>query len=105
MACWSSSFFRRHHYKQHSCIAGAIPPPGPVVSEVGGKNSGVKYQWFKDGSPIPGKNSPTLILDKATEYHAGNYQLLATEKGVSHFSKEIPVTIVESLKPLVDHRK
>lgn len=82
-----------------------IPPPGPVVSEVGGKNSGVKYQWFKDGSPIPGKNSPTLILDKATEYHAGNYQLLATEKGVSHFSKEIPVTIVESLKPLVDHRK
>jgi len=37
-----------------------------------------RYQWRRDGRPVPGANKPELVLDPLTPEHAGRYDVVVT---------------------------
>jgi hypothetical protein len=55
------------------------------------------YQWFKDGQPISGANSPTLDLGPVTSQNAGSYQVLVTDGQSSVETKAFDLEPVEDL--------
>jgi hypothetical protein len=51
------------------------------------------YQWFKDGSVLPGATSSTLTLPVVTEASAGSYRLVATNPAGSAQSSAASLTL------------
>src|SRR5581483_8469774 len=44
-------------------------------------NYGERYQWFRNGTPVPGATQPTLGFEKVEIKDAGNYSCAITGDG------------------------
>lgn len=51
---------------------------GDRVTLVAGTTNALGYQWFRDGSPVPGATNETLILGSIRFADAGGYRLVAS---------------------------
>lgn len=55
-----------------------------------------RYQWYKDGLPLTGENSSTLIIDPFVGANVGNYNCMAYNNlGGYVFSEEATVTLAD----------
>ena len=52
------------------------------------------YQWYRNGSPLPGQSGTVLRIPSATAADAGNYRVRVSNLGGSIFSDTITLTIV-----------
>jgi len=55
-----------------------IYPTGSVHMAVTATGGGLKYQWYKNATPIPGQNAAILNLTGATAAAAGSYSISVT---------------------------
>lgn len=53
----------------------------------------VSYQWFKDGVPIPGATSATLVISNAQTSNLGSYRVIVTGTGGSVQSTAVALTV------------
>lgn len=77
--------------------ASASPCPGDNVllqATVTGA-APISYQWFKDGSPIPGETSDALSLISVDASATGDYQLVATNGCDTTPSTTVQVGVLE----------
>ena len=76
-------------------IPGVVP--GPVIRGEG--RNAIRYQWFKDGYPIPGQNCATLQMSDASQAHAGDYGVRITGKQGTVFGGPFPVRVTDPSVP------
>ena len=67
------------------CVADASPP--------------IAYQWFFNGGPISGANSPTYSVARATAAEAGEYYCMVSNPVGSTNSRTATVTVIEDEAP------
>ena len=69
--------FRTH---PQTCVV----PPGTAVSFTCAVDSPSPpaFQWYHDGTPIPGQTARELVLPQVTSGHAGTYRVRATAAGL-----------------------
>ncbi|MBL9030119.1 MAG: immunoglobulin domain-containing protein [Phycisphaerae bacterium] len=53
-------------------------PGGILTLSLNASGTGNSYQWFRDGSQIPGALGPTLLISNATASHSGTYHATVT---------------------------
>lgn len=51
------------------------------------------FQWFHEGSELPGEIGPALRISAAEPTHSGSYQVRVTADGSELFSEEVMVTV------------
>jgi len=83
---------------QHVRLAGDQPISSPVslVIPPGGNN----YQWFKDGQPIPGALSATLVLPSVSVAQYGIYYCTSSMGASRHFTIQRFLTADFTADPL-----
>lgn len=59
------------------------------------------HQWYFEGQPLPGANSPTLVLDNVGMEHAGYYTLIVTNAYGSDTSLPVSLTVETSVSPAI----
>ena len=55
-----------------------VGTPVALIAPVSGSAFPLTYQWTKDGIPIPGATSTTLVVARAAEGDSGDYRLVAS---------------------------
>ena len=60
----------------------------------------LRYQWNKDGKPIPGAVSSVLVIDRANSSDAGAYSVLVINQFGETVSDEVPV-VIEMTPPTI----
>lgn len=65
---------------------------GRAVLSVTATNA-VSYQWLKDGVPLPGATSATLVISNAQASNTGSYRVLVTGSGGSVQSSAATLTV------------
>lgn len=53
-------------------------PTGTLHLAISATGGGLKYQWFKDGSPLPSEDKSSLTISSITEDDAGSYTVVVT---------------------------
>ena len=91
-----------------------VPPkisqqPVPLTVEVGaaatftvgadGEDLG--FQWEKDGDPVPGQESATLIISSSTPADAGRYRVIVSNPGGSVMSRAVDLAVLLPLPVIV----
>lgn len=70
-------------------VAGLIEPGGGVLS----------YQWYRDGTPIPGATQPAYSISQAQPSASGHYYLVITNVAGSATSNIATVTVGNGYPP------
>ena len=91
-----------------TAVAVSSPPAGPVVEGettvcklarmlLAAQGSAARYQWYRDGTPIPSATAATYTVASAGDADAGEYTVTATSESgcVSLPSSPISVTLIE----------
>jgi DNA-binding beta-propeller fold protein YncE len=75
--------------------------PGTTVTfrVTAGGASGVKYQWFKDGTLLAGAAHATLVLPAATEREAGTYRCVVSDSTGFAIETSAGLNVVASADP------
>ncbi len=76
-----------------------IPEGRSATFTAAAAGNGAHYQWFKEGSPIPGATGLSLTLDNAALASAGNYALQASNVFGVVFSRLARLTVLNDLNP------
>jgi hypothetical protein len=51
-----------------------------ITLTIGATGTSLAYQWHQNGAPLPGANSPSLILPGLTFAHAGEYRVAVSNR-------------------------
>lgn len=70
------------------------------VDNVTGPGGAISYQWLRNGKPLPGKTSPTLMLSSVGLGDGGNYALVITT-AAGKVTTETQTLVVEDRGALV----
>ncbi|MBP8256975.1 MAG: hypothetical protein KAX37_06585 [Opitutaceae bacterium] len=70
-----------------------------VAFEVAATGTGLSYQWFQGGQPVPGATSPLLLLRNTTPGQAGNYTAVVSNGGGQQTSAVAILSLVSSTNP------
>ncbi|MCC6235006.1 MAG: immunoglobulin domain-containing protein [Verrucomicrobiales bacterium] len=67
----------------------------PLSLNVVARGESLRYQWFRDGTPLalPGADTPTLAVASTTEADTGRYHVRVSNPGGRVDSREIMVTV------------
>jgi len=85
----------RPWYAEYSALFSIYAPPriteqpasriacvGETVElRLGATGTGISYQWYRNGTPIPGATAPTLRIAEATYEHSGAYTCIVSGIG------------------------
>lgn len=63
----------------------------------GGGVSGMGYQWYRDGVPVPGQTGTSLVFAAVSSRDAGTYRLLATNAAGVAWTENAEVTVMEPI--------
>ncbi|WP_221031506.1 glycosyl hydrolase family 28-related protein [Actomonas aquatica] len=69
------------------------------VSVATGPGETPHYQWFKDNTPLPDRDAPTLQLTNLTAADAGSYHVTVTDSTGRVTSPAVAVTVTPSTEP------
>ncbi|MBU6170509.1 MAG: immunoglobulin domain-containing protein [Verrucomicrobia bacterium] len=72
----------------------------PVLS-VSVTGTGLKYQWFKDGTPLRGQTNSTLTLKDITVDQAGTYSVEVTDANGNKFTSQSSKVSVNAVLPVI----
>ncbi len=74
----------------YSVVASSMPNSGTMT-----------YQWFRNGSPLPGQNSATLSLPGASVIDSGTYTVKVANDGGATFSAACLLVVTNDLPVVV----
>ncbi|HTD68452.1 MAG TPA: hypothetical protein VK846_18160, partial [Candidatus Limnocylindria bacterium] len=56
-------------------------------------NGNFAYQWFRDGTPVPGADAATLTIPNVGDAHVGNYFVRVVNQNQNRFRDSVTVTL------------
>jgi hypothetical protein len=76
-----------------------VPGQSSSLSVVAGGVGPFTYQWFKDGSVIPGADGPTFNIPSASSIDVGIYHVKVSNSRGSDRSSDVTVAVVSASAP------
>jgi uncharacterized delta-60 repeat protein len=82
--------------RQPAALTLADPGSNVTLTVEASGISAISYQWFRNGSPIPGANGPNLVLENVTIANNGDYTCTVTNLQGSDTSQVAELIILDA---------